>query len=102
MTTPENHQLLTKKPKLNKGTKAVLLFMLTLVIAIAACEIAGWPFLRTPVEKFLNAKLERVVRLDAPFKLHLLGSIKLEIGGLYIAAPSGFDAPYLVDAKNTA
>ncbi|BCM25344.1 hypothetical protein ZMTM_16030 [Methyloradius palustris] len=76
--------------------------ILATIVVITACEIAGWPFLRAPVEKFLKTKLERVVSLDAPFKLHLLGGVKLEIGGLYIAAPDGFDAPYLVDAKNIA
>ncbi|HEX5538875.1 MAG TPA: AsmA family protein, partial [Methylophilaceae bacterium] len=78
-----------------------LLFALAaVVIVLIVCEILGWPFLRMPAQRFMSQQLERQVRLDAPFKVHFFGGIKLKLGGLWIAAPSGFDAPYLVDAKN--
>ncbi|HSH73261.1 MAG TPA: AsmA family protein [Methylophilaceae bacterium] len=77
---------------------AVVLMALVLVIAIG--EIMGWPFLRQPAEKFASKQLERQIRLQAPFKLRLIGGLKLEVGGLWIGAPEGFDAPYFLDAND--
>jgi AsmA protein len=88
------------KPRLFSVSRVLLSFLIAGILAIAACEIAGWPFLRVPAEKLLSSNLERTVKLDAPFKLHLIGGINLALGGLYIAAPAGFDTAYLVDAKN--
>jgi uncharacterized protein involved in outer membrane biogenesis len=79
---------------------AVLIIVAVLAIALLVCEKLGWPFLRAPAERFMNTRLERTVRLDAPFKLHLLGGVKLDVGGLWISAPQGFDAPHLIDAKD--
>ncbi|HEY0268483.1 MAG TPA: AsmA family protein [Methyloradius sp.] len=84
------------------GRISVLLSVLIIAAIFTACEIAGWPFLRAPGEKILSNKLERTVRLDMPFKLHFFGGIRLDVGGLYIAAPEGFDTAYLLDSKNVA
>lgn len=83
------------------GTVARLLLgtLAALLIALIVCEVIGWPFLRLPAERFMEKQLERSVRLDAPFRLHLLGGVKLNLGGLWISAPEGFKAPYLIDAK---
>src|SRR5450830_1180526 len=88
------------KPRLFSASRILLSLLIVSILAIAVCEIAGWPFLRTPLEKLLSTHLDRTVRLDAPFKLRLIGGIKLQVGGLYIAVPAGFDSAYLVDAKN--
>lgn len=71
-----------------------------LLLAFAACEIAGWPFLRGPAEKVLSRQLERPVRIAGPFRLHLLGGVGLQAGGLWIAAPEGFDSPHFLDARD--
>lgn len=73
------------------------LFILAMVVAV--CEWLGWPFLRAPMEAFLQNTLQRQVRVAAPFKLHLLGNVRLQAGGLWIAAPTGFKVPQLMDAK---
>jgi uncharacterized protein involved in outer membrane biogenesis len=78
----------------------VLIIVAILAIALMVCEKLGWPFLRAPAERFMNTRLERTVRLDVPFKLHLLGGVQLDVGGLWISAPQGFDAPHLIDAKD--
>lgn len=43
--------------------------------------------------------LHRNVLIDKPFRLQLLGGIRLEVGRLTISAPQAFDVPYLVDAE---
>ena len=89
-----------KKSNFSKAGRYLFYLLILLIIAITLCEINGWSFLRQPAEKFLSQKLQRTVVLRAPFKLHVIGGIKLELGGLYISAPSNFDADYLLDSKN--
>jgi len=72
--------------------------LLVLVLAVIASEIAGWPFLRQPLQQLLQDKLHRSVVIERPFRLQLLGGIRLQVGGLKLSAPEGFDAPYFVDA----
>jgi AsmA family protein len=72
--------------------------LLALVLAVIVCEIAGWPFLRQPLQQLLQDKLHRSVEIERPFRLQLLGGVRLQVGGLKLAAPEGFDAPYFVDA----
>lgn len=92
----------SRKLSTRPGRIALVLLVIATVLAIAllVCEKLGWPFLRVPAERFMNTRLERTVRLDAPFKLHLLGGVQLDVGGLWISAPQGFDAPHLIDAKD--
>lgn len=82
-----------------RGLKIFLVVLAVLAGVVVVCEIMGWPFLREPVENMASKQLEREVRIEPPFKLHLLGGIKLSVGGLWIASPSEFDAPYLMDAE---
>lgn len=72
---------------------------LALVLVIMVCETIGWPFLRQPLQQLMQAQLQRQVRIMQPFRLQLLGGIHLQAGGLNIAAPEGFDAPYFVSAS---
>ena len=89
-------------PKFNKSSRIVRILLMTvgvLIIALIICEVMGWPFLRGPTERFMSKQLDRTVRLDAPFKLHLLGGVRLDVGHLWISAPQQFDAPHLIDAS---
>lgn len=72
---------------------------MALLLLIACCEIAGWPFLRKPLQQFLENTLERNVQIERPFRLQLLGGIRLQVGELKLSAPEGFELPYLVDAQ---
>lgn len=80
--------------------RAALAILLTSACAFALGEALGWPFLRAPLETFLAQRFERPVRITAPFRLHLLGTLRAEAGGLWIAAPDGFDVPHLVQADD--
>lgn len=82
--------------------RIILFTVLFFVAALAVGEILGWRFLREPAEKALAAQLHRAVRIDAPFRLHLIGGVGLRAGGLWIAAPEGFDVPYFLDARHAA
>ncbi|HWT27886.1 MAG TPA: AsmA family protein, partial [Methylophilaceae bacterium] len=78
----------------------LLLAAISLGVAFAVCEAKGWPFLRAPAETFLSQSLQREVRIAEPFRLKLLGSVRLDVGGLWIAAPKGFKAPHFVDMRD--
>ncbi|WP_029146879.1 AsmA family protein [Methylophilus sp. 5] len=79
-------------------TKWVAGSLLALILAVVTCEIAGWPFLRQPLQQLLQDKLHRSVQIERPFHLQLLGGMRLQVGGLTLSAPAGFDAPYFVNA----
>lgn len=83
----------------NKPLLYSSLVFLTLIAAIAVCEVLGWPFLNKPLENFAQHKLERSIKIEGPFQLRLIGGIRLKAGGLWISAPQGFTEPNLVDAK---
>jgi uncharacterized protein involved in outer membrane biogenesis len=66
------------------------------LLAVAACEWLGWPFLAKPAERVLSQRLERDVRLDAEdgngFSLRLIGPIRLRTPSLRIANADWADA----------
>jgi AsmA family protein len=80
--------------------KFLLILFGAVILVVVICEALGWPFLRAPTERFASKQLERTVRIDQPFNLKLIGGIKLNVGGLYISAPKGFDAPHFIETKN--
>lgn len=68
------------------------------VVVLAVGEMAGWPFLREPAERLMTRHMERPVRIGAPFRIRFLGSLRLNAGSLWIAAPQEFDVPHFLDA----
>jgi uncharacterized protein involved in outer membrane biogenesis len=78
----------------------LVLLVFTPLLALAVGEIAGWPFLRDPVERLANREMERTVRIDAPFRIRFLGGLRLQAGSLWIAAPEKFGVPHLLDAQD--
>lgn len=81
-----------------KVTRWVVGILLALVLIIAGCEMAGWPFLRQPLQQLLQDKLHRSVQIERPFRLQLIGGLQLQVGQLKLSAPAGFEVPYFVDA----
>lgn len=73
--------------------------VLVIILIVGTCEAMGWPFLRLPLERLVQSQLERHVKIDSPFKLKLLGGIRLQAARLLISAPAEFKVPYLVNAK---
>ncbi|MDI1299404.1 AsmA family protein [Methylotenera sp.] len=96
----DNHSNSTVISKKFTFAKFSLVFVGLFILSIVVCEVLGWPFLKEPVERFASKQLERTVRIDAPFKLKLLGGVKLEVGGLFISAPKAFDIPHFIETKN--
>ncbi|HJV27980.1 MAG TPA: AsmA family protein [Aromatoleum sp.] len=86
------------RPHARRVWRVLLALLLILVGGLALGEIAGWPFLRSPLESRLTQRFGRPMRIAPPFRLHLLGAVRIHAGGLWIAAPEGFDVPHLVDA----
>ncbi len=78
----------------------VLYVLVTLLVIIAIGEAIGWPFLRGPTESFMSSSLERSVKINGPFTVRFIGGIRLKSAGFWISSPEGFDAPYLLDAKD--
>lgn len=70
-----------------------------LVLAVAAGEVAGWPFLRQPLQQRLADTLAVPVRLEAPFHLRLLWRPHLAVQRLHVGAGGGLDLPHLVAAE---
>ncbi len=71
-----------------------------LVLAVVALEIAGWPFLRQPIERAMTRATVVPTSLQGDFKLHLIWKPRLEVGHLNIASDPKFDVPHLVDARD--
>ena len=98
--------------------------MAVLIIGLALCERAGWPFLAAPLEKQLTSWMNRQVRFDAsepaklaktqlnhdvnghnnsnaqPFRVTFLGGLTLKTTRLTIAAPAWSSKPYFIDGHN--
>lgn len=77
--------------------------VVVLLAGAGLAEWAGWPFLRGPMERQLQQRLQRDVSIGEDFSLRVFGSIRLATDRLRIGPPQGtqahpaFDAP-LVDA----
>jgi len=78
------------------GTLAVL------VAAIVAGEIAGWPFLRQPLQDAATRAAAVPVVLDGPFRVHFLFRPRLAIEHLNIGPGGGVQVPHLMDARSVA
>ena len=91
----------TPVPHRRLGTAGALaLGLLAVGAAVVACEIAGWPFLREPLERQLAARLGVPVSIGAPFELRLLRRPGLEAASLHIGSPAPFGVPHLVRAED--
>lgn len=78
--------------RLSLRPRPLLLLPLALVLLLLlGCELAGWPFLRAPLQQRLTQQLQRQVHLEGNFRLHLIGSIRLHADRLSIA-PAAWEA----------
>jgi uncharacterized protein involved in outer membrane biogenesis len=78
-----------------------------LVIAVAACEAIGWPFLVTPLEHWLATTLDRRVAFarDAPdgdggVRIGLIGSVRISALSIEVGAPAWSAAPRMLLAHD--
>ncbi len=76
------------------------------VLAFAACEAAGWPFLVGPAERLLSRVLDREVLLGSAeagsARVRFLGGVKASAPVLQIAAPAWSGERYFLRAENAS
>jgi uncharacterized protein involved in outer membrane biogenesis len=70
-----------------------------LMFGVLACEAAGWPFLRLPLQNAMQRATGVPVALDGSFRTHLLWRPRLSAEHLNIGAGAGVSAPHLLDAR---
>lgn len=63
--------------------------LLALVAGLAACEWAGWPFVKAPAERWLSERLQRDIAFGERFSLRLLGRIRVASDAFVISPPMG-------------
>ena len=74
---------------LGRGVVAVLGgLVVALVVAVAACEWIGWPFLRGPIERLIEKQVRRDVSFGDDFRLSLFGGLRLSSDAFRIGPPS--------------
>ena len=71
-----------------------------LVLGVVALEMAGWPFLRQPVERAMARAAAVPTTLQGSFKLHLFWRPRLEVDHLNIGSDPRYEVPHLLDARN--
>jgi uncharacterized protein involved in outer membrane biogenesis len=72
-----------------------------IVVTFGLCEVAGWPFLVAPMQRWLTGLLERQVTFTGEgrgqgVKIHLLGSVRIDAASIEIAAPAWSKTPHMV------
>lgn len=92
MPAPARHRLRLRR--------ALAVAGLALLLALVLCEALGWRFLRNPAAHVLERTLERSVRFDGEWRLHLLGPLRLHGGKVTVGAPAWSRQPHLLDADD--
>lgn len=59
-----------------------------LVVAVGICEWLGWPFLRGPIERTIEARIHRDVSFGQDFRLSLFGGLRLSSDRFAIGPPA--------------
>jgi AsmA family protein len=98
---------MTDQPKKPFTVRRVALAVLAaFMLAFAAAEGAGWPFLAGPIERGLSKALDRRVSLSATpdaaplVRIHLLGGLRVNAPQIEIAAPAWSSAPHMLLARD--
>ncbi len=70
-----------------------------MIATLAACETAGWPFLRSALQAALTRASGVPVVLGGDFTLKLFGAPTLTVGQLKVGAANDVAVPHLLDAQ---
>jgi uncharacterized protein involved in outer membrane biogenesis len=73
---------------------------LLLLLGLVWSELAGWPFLRQPLERAMAKSSGLSTELQDGFQLRLLRPPRLAVGHLRLGAAPGLDLPHLLDARD--
>lgn len=74
--------------------------MAVLVVGVAACEWAGWPFLQRPLQLAMRKATGVQVDVDGSFRAHLFWRPGLQISHLRLGSAQGVNVPYLLDGQD--
>ena len=94
---PPGSQRPSRARRIGIGALATLAALLLL---LAVAEVAGWPFLRLPLQQQLQQRLNAPVTLGTPFRLSLLVNPGVEVGSVLLGAPAGLGVPHLLEAQD--
>lgn len=95
---------MTSSPRrISRGWAVAAAVIGALVVGVAACEWAGWPFLAKPVERVLGRTLGREVQLgndSSRATVRFFGGLKVDVPHLQIGAPEWSRRPFFLRARN--
>ena len=74
----------------------------TLVLALVAGEVSGWPFLQQPLRDALQRAAGVPVQLEGRFHVHLLWRPRLLVERLTVGSAAGVPTPHLIDGRQVA
>src|SRR5262245_7655116 len=77
-----------------------LAIVTTLVLALAAGEAAGWPFLKQPLRDLLQRSTGVAVALEGRLHARLLWRPRLGIEHLQVGTAAAVPAPHLLEGRN--
>ncbi len=77
-----------------------LIVLGALLLLLIGAEIAGWPFLRAPLQRQLQTRLGAAVVLQAPFQLRLVLNPGVRVARVTLGAPAGIGVPHLLNAES--
>ncbi|MDO9437868.1 AsmA family protein [Hydrogenophaga sp.] len=73
-----------------------------LAVGVVVGEIAGWPFLRQPMQSAASKATAVPVTLDGRVRVHLIWRPRVEVEHLNIGSDPRFEAPHLLDARGVS
>lgn len=73
-----------------------------LLVTVVWSEVAGWPFLKHPLERAIARGSAVPVQLQGDVKLHLIWRPRLQVEQLQIGSDDRFEAPHLLKAERVA
>jgi uncharacterized protein involved in outer membrane biogenesis len=85
---------------------ATLGVVVALVAAVLVCEALGWPFLVSPVQRWLASTIDRRVEFNdasggqSGVRVGLLGGVRVDAQRIEIGAPAWSKAPYTLLAQD--
>ncbi len=92
---------LSQQPRRSLGHQALIVAGV-LVGMVALGELAGWPFLRAPLEHQIRSRTGVDVALDGRFRTRLMVSPMMSVERIRLGAGGGVDVPHLLVADGLA
>lgn len=98
--------VLAAVPRYHRWPAVVGSIAAVLLVAVASCEVLGWPFLAEPAQRWLTQVLQRDVsmtvdgHMPASVRVRLLGRLRIEAPQIEIGGAHGAAAPAALRARD--